>query len=96
MPRVDIGFENFDSTLSGVTSPLLIGFFGEGEPEDNALKISEACGGYVGAVRVESEPELSAALEIRTTPTYILISGGRVIRRTTGQLDGDAADAFLH
>lgn len=94
MSRLHLNIENFDNLLEKADSPVLLSFRGGDEFECDDLRLSDAARGRAVAVEAFAEAELSAALEIRQTPTYILINGGRVIKRTTGSLDVGALKDF--
>lgn len=85
--------EQFSREVLLANQPVVVDFFGTWCPPCRALApiLDTLAGAFSGQVKVvkvnvDEEPDLAERYQIRTVPTLLFFSGGRMVDRTVGVL----------
>jgi len=85
--------EQFSRDVLLSSQPVVVDFFGTWCPPCRALApiLETLAGAFVGQVKivkvnVDEDPELAERYQIRTVPTLLYFSAGRMVDRTVGVL----------
>ena len=92
----------FQALVAGATLPVLVDFWAPWcgpcqmvAPEVARLASLVAGEALVVKVDTESQPDLGAALRIRSIPTFVVFAGGREIQRTSGGMRAEQLRALI-
>lgn len=83
--------DNFDSTISNSTTPVLVDFWSEGcgpcrmlSPVLEELAAEQTGKAVIAKVNIGASPELAARFDITAVPTLIVFKNGQPVRTLRG------------
>jgi thioredoxin 1 len=100
---IEITDDNFDSEALQSSLPMLVDFTAAWCPPCRAIAphIEAIASAYDGRVRVgtcdaDSNPELTAKLDVRAMPTLLMFKGGRVVGQIVGAVPRAKIEALVN
>jgi thioredoxin 1 len=100
---IEITDDNFDAEALQSSLPMLVDFTAAWCPPCRAIAphIEAIAGAYDGRVRVgtcdaDSNPELTAKLDVRAMPTLLMFKGGRVVGQIVGAVPRAKIEALVN